>query len=98
MAKIKVIAKNKRGEKALRQHISETLKMNRLKKSMLKRMGYNQDVTAGDPLTLEIWSKPGSPFDLAKPEHIAEEIEEALKLNGARVGDFVIQHDRRKER
>jgi hypothetical protein len=81
--KITIIAKNEKGTLALQQHIKECVKLGKVQRFALRQLGYSQEVICDDPLTLQIYSKPGSIFSLAKPKHIIQEIDEAMKKNGA---------------
>ena len=89
---IKIIAKTEKGIDAIKQHIAEHLKMNRLKRAAVKRRGYNQEVTCETPFTLSIWSTPGKPFSIVKPKHTRDEIKETLLLNGAKINqDYIME-------
>lgn len=81
--RIKIISKTEAGIKAIRTHVNETLKAGKMKRALLKKTGYNQELSSENPLVLTIWATPGSMFSLAKTNHIQEEIDETMKINGA---------------
>jgi hypothetical protein len=92
MKSIKIISKTEIGDKAIMMHYQETLKMSFIKKQMLKKTGFNQDITSKLPLVLSIWATPNSMFSMAKSKHIIEEIDTAMNLNQAENGkDYVIE-------
>lgn len=91
MKKIIIRALNENGKQALKTHWEESLKMGRVKKLALKKLGFSQIITSEEPFIIEIQAKPGSLFSCAKPNQCMQEIEEALLLNNAVINkDYVI--------
>lgn len=88
--KIKIIAKNETGKKAIEQHVLESLKLRGPRKYMLKKLGYSQKVTLDDPYTLFCEFK-GSLSGMIKIDHFKDEVNEALKKNGADKGDYYFE-------
>lgn len=86
MINLKIIAITPKGEDAIKQHISETFSMNRIKRAMLKKMGYSQEVTRQSPYTLHV-KMAGQIGALMKQKHFQDEIVEAMTKNAARIDE-----------
>jgi hypothetical protein len=84
--KIRIIARNENGEKAIQQHYVESMKVGRAKRMMMRQLGMRQEITRLQPYTLEVSiSEKLSVF--MKNKHITEEINEAMLKNGATLED-----------
>lgn len=91
MISLNIIARTEIGTTALKKHVEESMKMNRLKKAMLKKMGFMQEVMSTNPYTLYVYMG-GHLGNMTKEKHFKDEIIEALADNGAEIDkDFSIQ-------
>lgn len=91
MISLNIIARTEIGTTALKKHVEESMKMNRLKKAMLKKMGFMQEVMSTNPYTLYVYMG-GHLGNMTKEKHFIEEIAEALAENGAKLDrDYNIQ-------
>lgn len=89
---INIIALNDKGKIAIDKHIYETLKTSRIKKMVLKKMGYKQMIINENPYTLRI--EVNNPFysDSLQLRDFEIRIKEALKLNGADdIDDYILE-------
>lgn len=82
--KLTIKAINEIGQKALKQHYEESLKMNRMIKAQQKLIGIRQEVVSQEPLTIVIEIARGKLSSLINPKHISWQVEEDMTTNGAK--------------
>jgi len=83
LKEIKIITKTESGEKALKQHYEESLKLRTIHKIKWRAMGYKQEVTKTKPYTMTL-SVTNKYFQMVlNPIDFKKQIKKALKENGA---------------
>jgi len=83
MKEIKIITTTKAGEKALKQHYEESLKLKGVHKIKWRAMGYKQEVISIKPYTMLISITNKYFQTVLNPIDFKKQIKKALKENGA---------------
>ena len=83
MKKIRIITKTEIGEKAIEQHVAESLKLKWRERIMFKKMGFSQKIISHNPTVLQLELNNSRLSHIIKPEHFCLQIESSLKDNGA---------------
>lgn len=78
-----ITALNDKGKIAIDKHIYETLSTSRVKKMILRKMGYKQEIVNERPYTLRIEINNPTYRNMLELRDFKIRIIEALKLNGA---------------
>lgn len=89
---LKIKACSDAGKIAIEQHLEESRKLRRDKRMMFRMLGFTQEITNQDPLTLEIRLSHNHLARMVKPDHLTREIEEAMLKNKACLhSDYTIE-------
>lgn len=91
MKEIRITAKTKKGEEALRKHYEESKKIRLIHKITFRQMGYRQTIVCPDPYTLVIDITNPYFQSMLKEDKFTEEIHTAMKENGATQKDYEVK-------
>jgi len=91
MVTITIISKSKKGDNALNIHMNEYKQMSFREKIVFKTAGFKQELITENPLVIMLTIKNRHSEKQLYIKLLTNEIEEALKLNGATEEDYNIE-------